>query len=73
MKKIFYKFLKDEGIWDLYWERVKEGQENGRRVSKIEKAISYIVEAFDWDLHGDLSYWAGKNLKWRIILKEYRK
>ena len=49
-KKLFYKFLKEEGIWYLYWYNVLLGQKNGWNYKKIDIPKDYISDAFDWNI-----------------------
>ena len=72
-KKLFYKFLKEEGIWYLYWYNVSLGQKNGWYCTKIIRPELYIFQAFSWmkadviSLHEDKKwdFWNNIDIKWR--------
>ena len=78
-KKLFYKFLKEEGIWYLYWYNVLLGQKNNWNFTKIKTPGQYIFRAFAWsksnilnlsDCRNNLDFWDDIDTKWRKIYEE---
>ena len=80
-KKLFYKFLKEEGIWYLYWYNVSLGQKNNWNITKINIPKDYISDAFNWKISNifDLSnkkefdefyFWDDIDAKWRKFYEE---
>lgn len=77
-KKRFFKFLKDEEIWHLYWENVRIGQNNKWPENKIREKASYISDAFLWEdsiSHNRIgedqdgySFWSAYNAKWHKLI-----
>ena len=73
-KKLFYKFLKEEGIWYLYWYNVSLGQKNKWYCTKIIHPELYIFQAFSWmEAEFNLSDYKNKRGFWDNIDKKWRK
>ena len=80
-KKLFYKFLKEEGIWYLYWYNVSLGQKNNWNFTKIMMPEKYILDSFKWNEsnifnlsnkkeYDELYFWNDIDAKWRKFYEE---
>ena len=80
-KKLFYKFLKEEGIWYLYWYNVSLGQKNKWFYTKITMPEDYISNAFNWDKsnifnlsnknnYAEYYFWENIDAKWKKFYEE---
>lgn len=85
-KKRFFKFLKDEGIWHLYWynvslynERIKNTVNDAefRILRKIKNPYMFVISSFDWSeleafvIEDKCDFWMKMNTTWvDIITKE---
>jgi hypothetical protein len=75
--KLFYKFLKEEGIWNLYWHNVSFGQKNNWIYTKITRPESFLNLSFSWrdsnifNLSNDeYNFWENIDAKWRKFYEE---